>query len=133
MAKFRAGRIRQEILKEVSDILMRGVKDPRVDGVTITDVEVTGDLQQATIYYSTLSDLAGERQKTEAGLNAAKGKVRSELGRRLTVYKTPEITFERDHSVDYGSRIDTLLNQIKSTDVTSEDVKEFEDDIDTKE
>ncbi|MGO4927422.1 30S ribosome-binding factor RbfA [Fundicoccus sp. Sow4_D5] len=133
MAKFRAGRIRQEILKEVSDILMRGVKDPRVDGVTITDVEVTGDLQQATIYYSTLSDLAGERQKTEAGLNAAKGKVRSELGRRLTVYKTPEITFERDHSVDYGSRIDTLLNQIKSTDVTSEDVEEFEDDIDTKE
>lgn len=128
MAKFRAGRIRQEILREVSDILTRGVKDPRVDGVTITDVEVTGDLQQATIYYSTLSDLAGERQKTEAGLNAAKGKVRSELGKRLTVYKTPEITFERDHSVDYGSRIDALLNQIKSTDDTIENFEDFEED-----
>lgn len=132
MAKFRAGRIRQEILREVSDILMRGVKDPRVDGVTITDVEVTGDLQQATIYYSTLSDLAGERQKTEAGLNAAKGKVRSELGKRLTVYKTPEITFERDHSVDYGSRIDALLNQIKSTDDTIDTVNEFEEDINSE-
>lgn len=132
MAKFRAGRIRQEILREVSDILMRGVKDPRVDGVTITDVEVTGDLQQATIYYSTLSDLAGERQKTEAGLNAAKGKVRSELGKRLTVYKTPEIIFERDHSVDYGSRIDALLNQIKSTDDTIDTVNEFEEDINSE-
>lgn len=129
MAKFRAGRIRQEILREVSDILTRSVKDSRVEGVTITDVEVTGDLQQATIYYSTLSDLAGERQKTEAGLKAAKGKVRSELGKRLTVYKTPEITFERDHSVDYGSRIDAILNQIKSVDEQSDAVEDIEDDI----
>ena len=132
MAKFRAGRIRQEILREVSDILMRSVKDPRVDGVTITDVEVTGDLQQATIFYSTLSDLAGERQKTEAGLNAAKGKVRSELGKRLTVYKTPEISFERDHSIDYGSRIDALLNQIQTNDSTSIEAEEISNDDDTQ-
>ncbi len=128
MAKFRSGRIRQEILREVSEILRRDVKDPRVEGVTITDVEMTGDLQQATIFYSTLSDLAGERQKTQAGLNAAKGKVRSGLGKRLTVYKIPEISFERDRSVDYGSRIDTLLNQLKSSDSTSEKTLEIKDD-----
>ena len=77
MANFRHGRVKQEILREVNRILMREIKDPRVEGVTITDVELTGDLQQATIYYSTLSDKAGARQKEQAGLEAVTGKVRS--------------------------------------------------------
>ena len=94
MAKYRAGRVRQEILREVNNILLLEIKDPRVEGVTITDVNVTGDLQQATIYYSTLSDKAGERQKTQRGLDAITGKVRSDLGKKLTLYKTPEIKFE---------------------------------------
>ena len=63
MAKFRAERVSQEILRDVNDILRKTVKDPRVEGVTITDVEVTGDLQQATIFYTTLSELASEREK----------------------------------------------------------------------
>ena len=116
MAKYRAGRVRQEILREVNNILLLEIKDPRVEGVTITDVNVTGDLQQATIYYSTLSDKAGERQKTQRGLDAITGKVRSDLGKKLTLYKTPEIKFERDRSIDYGSHIDSLLNQIKVDD-----------------
>lgn len=116
MAKFRVDRVRQEILRSVNEILLTEIKDPRVDGVTITDVELTGDLQQATIFYSTLSDKAGERQKTEAGLKATIGKVRSGLGKRLTLYKTPEIKFERDRSIDYGNHIETLLNQIQKTD-----------------
>ncbi|EFR30852.1 30S ribosome-binding factor RbfA [Eremococcus coleocola] len=113
MAKYRVGRVRQEILREVNEILLREIKDPRVEGVTITDVDLTGDLQHATIYYSTLSDLAGQRQKQQAGLEAVTGKVRSELGKRLKIYKTPEIRFERDASVDYGNKIDSLLNQLK--------------------
>ncbi|MCW6653273.1 30S ribosome-binding factor RbfA [Aerococcaceae bacterium NML191292] len=121
MANYRVGRVRQEILREVNNIFLREVKDPRIEGVTITDVDLTGDLQQATIYYSTLSDKAGERQKTEAGLKAVTGLVRSELGKRLKIYKTPEIKFERDASVDYGNRIDTLLNKIKSE--TSEETE----------
>lgn len=119
MANFRHGRIRQEILREVNRILMREVKDPRIQGVTITDVDLTGDLQQATIYYSTMSDKAGERQKTEAGLKAVTGKVRSELGKAIKLYKVPELHFERDASVDYGNRIDSLLNQIKAKDEVS--------------
>lgn len=113
MAKYRVGRVRQEILREVNNILLLEIKDPRIDGVTITDVNLTGDLQQATIYYSTLSNKAGERQKTQRGLDAITGKVRSDLGKKLTLYKTPEIKFERDRSIDYGSHIDSLLNQIK--------------------
>ncbi|MGF3066141.1 30S ribosome-binding factor RbfA [Facklamia sp. P12945] len=116
MVKYRIGRVRQEIMREVNDILLKEIKDPRVEGVTITDVELTGDLQNATIFYSTLSDKAGERQKTSDGLKAITGKVRSELGSRLSLYKVPEVKFERDQSVDYGSRIDSLLNQLHESE-----------------
>ncbi|MGX7108389.1 30S ribosome-binding factor RbfA [Facklamia miroungae] len=116
MAKYRIGRVRQEIMREVNDILFKEIKDPRVEGVTITDVEITGDLQNATIYYSTLSDKASQRQKTSDGLKAVTGKVRSELGSRLTLYKVPEIKFERDQSIDYGNHIDALLNQLHQSE-----------------
>lgn len=116
MANYRIGRVRQEILREVNRIILRDIKDPRIQGVTITDVEITGDLQQATIFYSTLSDKAGERQKTQRGLEAITGKVRSELGKAIHLYKVPQITFERDRSVDYGNRIDSLIDQIHSED-----------------
>ncbi|MGY3814265.1 30S ribosome-binding factor RbfA [Globicatella sulfidifaciens] len=116
MANFRHGRVKQEILREVNRLLMREIKDPRVEGVTITDVELTGDLQQATIYYSTLSDKASARQKEQAGLEAVTGKVRSELGKAIKLYKVPELKFERDTSVDYGNRIDALLDKIKQSD-----------------
>lgn len=116
MANFRHGRVKQEILREVNRILMREIKDPRVEGVTITDVDLTGDLQQATIYYSTLSDKAGARQKEQAGLEAVTGIVRSELGKAIKLYKVPELNFERDTSVDYGNRIDALLDKIKQSD-----------------
>ncbi|OYW69522.1 MAG: ribosome-binding factor A, partial [Aerococcus viridans] len=116
MAKFRAERVSQEILRDVNDILRKNVKDPRVEGVTITDVDITGDLQQATIYYTTLSELASEREKAQKGLTKASGLVRSEIGKRLNLYKTPEITFERDRSIEYGSHIDKLLAQLRKND-----------------
>ena len=84
---YRVGRLSQEIQREVNDILVKRVRDPRVSGVTITGVEVTGDLQNATIYYSILS-----------------------------IYVTPEIKFEQDQSVRYGNRIDELLNQLHQQD-----------------
>lgn len=112
MANYRAGRVKQEIQREVNEILTKRVKDPRVEDVTITDVEVTGDLQNATIYYSTLSDLASERQKVQEGLEKATGLIRKELGSRLTLYKTPELSFKRDESVDYGNRIDDLIKKL---------------------
>lgn len=129
MAKYRQGRIRQEIMREVNNMLLLEIKDPRIEGVTITDVSITGDLQHATIYYSTLSDKAGARQKTERGLAAISGKIRSGLGKKLTLYKTPEIKFERDMSVDYGSHIDALLNKIKEKDaVEDEEYDDYDDE-----
>ena len=121
MAKYRVPRVRQEILREVNNILMREIKDPRVEGVTITDVDLTGDLQQATIYYSTMSDLAGQRQKKQAGLDASTGKIRGLLGKKLSIYTTPEIKFERDPSIDYGNRIEDILRQINNDEDSDTD------------
>lgn len=112
MAHYRVGRLEQEIQREVNDILLKRVRDPRVEGITVTGVTVTGDLQQATIYYSILSDLASDGEKAEAGLTKATGLIRSELGSRLNIYKAPELFFERDESVKYGSHIDELLNKL---------------------
>ena len=71
MPNYRDRRLAQEILKEVNDILRKKVRDPRVQDVNITDVHVTGDLQQATIYYSLLSDKASDKEKAQEGLNKA--------------------------------------------------------------
>lgn len=116
MANFRVGRVAQEILKEVNNILMNDVRDPRIEGVTITDVELTGDLQQAKVYYSTLDTDDEIKKETQTGLDRATGLVRKELGSRLTTYRVPEIAFVRDQSIEYGDRIDELLNQIKKED-----------------
>ncbi|MGX7350921.1 ribosome-binding factor A [Enterococcus canis] len=112
MANYRDRRVGQEIMREVNDILRKRVRDPRVQDINITDVHVTGDLQQATIYYSLLSERASDRQKAQEGLEKAKGLIRRELGQRLQIYKTPELFFELDESVAYGNHIDELIRKL---------------------
>lgn len=116
MANYRDRRVAQEILKEVNDILRKKVRDPRVSEVTITEVRVTGDLQQATIYYSSLADKASEKEKVQKGLEKASGLIRRELGHRLQIYKTPELIFEVDSSVAYGNHIDDLIRNLNKSD-----------------
>ncbi|MCA1030116.1 30S ribosome-binding factor RbfA [Bacillus timonensis] len=107
----RSNRVGEQMKKELGDILGRKLKDPRIGFVTVTDVQVTGDLQQAKVYISVLGD-EEQRQNTLKGLAKAKGFIRSEIGQRIRLRKTPEILFEFDESVDYGNRIETLLHQI---------------------
>ncbi|WP_018658693.1 30S ribosome-binding factor RbfA [Allofustis seminis] len=114
MSNHRQGRIAQEILKRVTQILNENVRDPRVEGVTLTDVEVTGDLQQAKVFYSTLDDSDKKKAATQEGLEQASGLIRKELGQYLTTYHTPELLFRRDESLEYGNRIDQLLKQLHS-------------------
>lgn len=113
MAQYRVGRLQQEIQREVDDILLKRVRDPRVQGVTITGVKATGDLQQATIFYSILSDEEADKENVQNGLDKATGLIRGELGHRLSIYVTPEIHFELDKSIQYGSKIDELINKLK--------------------
>ncbi|WAA13562.1 30S ribosome-binding factor RbfA [Fervidibacillus halotolerans] len=109
--KIRAKQVGEQMKKELSDIISRKIKDPRIGFVTVTDVEVTGDLQQAKVFISVLGG-EEERENTLIGLTKAKGFIRSEIGRRIRLRKTPEIDFEFDESIEYGNRIETLLQNI---------------------
>lgn len=103
--------------KELGDIIGRKIKDPRIGFVTVTDVQVTGDLQQATVYISVLGD-DNQKENTLKALAKAKGFIRSEIGQRIRLRKTPEIMFEFDESINYGNRIQTLLHQIQDEENT---------------
>ena len=111
MSQLRAHRVAEQMKKELGDIITRKIKDPRVGFVTITDVEVTGDLQQAKIYISVLGN-EEERQDTLVGLAKAKGFIRSEIGKRIRLRKTPELSFEMDETIEQRNRIETLLRQL---------------------
>lgn len=120
----RSNRVGEQMKKELGEIIGRKIKDPRIGFVTVTDVQVTGDLQQAKVFISVLGDEL-QRENTLKGLAKAKGFIRSEIGQRIRLRKTPEITFEFDESIDYGNRIENLLYQIKEE--TKEEQTERED------
>ena len=120
----RSNRVGEQMKKELGEIIARKIKDPRIGFVTVTDVQVTGDLQQAKVFISVLGDDL-QRENTLKGLAKAKGFIRSEIGQRIRLRKTPEITFEFDESIDYGNRIENLLYQIKEE--TKEEQTERED------
>lgn len=110
--KQRTNRVGEQMKKEISEIIGRKLKDPRVGFVTVTDVDVTGDLQQAKVYITTLGN-DEERKGTLKGLEKATGFIRSELGRRIQLRVTPELVFEFDRSVEYGNHIEDLLAQVR--------------------
>ncbi|MFK2825038.1 30S ribosome-binding factor RbfA [Bacillus sp. B190/17] len=112
----RSNRVGEQMKKELTDILNRKVKDPRIGFITVTDVEVTGDLQQAKVYITVLGN-EQEREDTLKALTKAKGFIRSEVGQRIRLRKTPELLFEIDASIEYGNRIDTLLREIDSRSI----------------
>lgn len=114
--KHRVGRVEGEILRELTKILRKNIRDPRVSDVTITAVECTNDLSYATVYYSILSENPKKEEEAAAGLEKAKGMMRHLLGQILTVYKVPELIFKRDNSVKYGSKIDRLIAEVKTQD-----------------
>lgn len=111
MSELRANRVAEQMKKELGDILTTKIKDPRVGFVTVTDVEVTGDLQQATIYVSVLGT-DKEKEDSLLGLSKAKGFVRSEIGKRIRLRKTPEVTFEFDEAYEYGNHIESILRDL---------------------
>ncbi|MGC4097582.1 MAG: 30S ribosome-binding factor RbfA [Nitrospira sp.] len=104
----RADRVADQIRMEVADILMRKIKDPRVHGVTVTDVELSGDLRIAHIFVTTMETGEAERD-IFTGLSKASGFVRSELGRRLSLRYLPDVIFKKDVSGPRGDRIMQLL------------------------
>ncbi|AZR72394.1 ribosome-binding factor A [Anoxybacter fermentans] len=124
----RARRVAQVIKEEISDLLQRGaIKDPRIGFVTITDVEVSKDLRYAKVFVSVYGDET-EIQNTMEGLNAAAGFVRREVGKHLRLRHTPEIIFKFDQSVQYGARINEVLQELKRKERLVEDDEQFKGD-----
>ncbi len=113
---FRTDRVGMEIKREVNEILQKKVRDPRVQGVTITDVQMVGDLSMAKVYYTIMSNLASDNQKAQLGLEKATGTIKRELGRKLTLYKIPDLVFEKDQSIEYGNKIDQMLRALEQKD-----------------
>jgi ribosome-binding factor A len=115
----RQRRVSELIHRELSWLLMREVRDPRLADITVTEVRVTADLLLARIYFSVLGDAKAEEEAL-AGLESANGFLRTQLAGRLRLRFMPELLFEVDRSAAYGRRIDELLAQIAETDPGSE-------------
>ncbi len=113
MPNKRSARVGDLIWKELADLLLRKVKDPRVSGVTITGVEVSPDLQHARVFYC-VSGVTAEKEKEDAarGLFKAKGFIRQELGKRLQIRHVPEVDFRYDPSFEYGDKIERILREL---------------------
>ena len=107
----RSEKVAEAIHEIICSVLSRGLNDPRIGFVTITGVELCDDLSLARIFFTVIGD-ANARKETEAGLNSAKGFIRREVGKKLTIRHTPELLFKYDNSADYASRIDSLLKEI---------------------
>ncbi|GGV37676.1 MULTISPECIES: 30S ribosome-binding factor RbfA [Streptomycetaceae] len=113
--KARARKLADRIQVVVAETLQRRVKDPRLGFVTITDTRVTGDLREATIFYTVYGDET-ERQAAAAGLESAKGILRSTVGKETGVRHTPSLTFVADALPDNARNIDDLLDRARQID-----------------
>jgi len=111
LAGNRSHRIAGQILKEISHLLLTKVQDPRLKGVTLTDVRMTKDLMHASVYYSFFGQ-DEEKKQVQAGFESAKGFIRKEIGERLHLRYVPDIQFKFDISLESGQRMERLLEKI---------------------
>ncbi len=109
----RSEKVAEAVHELISELLVKGLKDPRIGFVTITGVKVTDDMHLATVYFTVIGNDA-EKKTTEQGLNSARGFIRKEMGKSLRMRYVPDIVFKYDASVEYGSRIESILKEISS-------------------
>jgi ribosome-binding factor A len=107
----RARRLGEQIQRELPDMLRRLVKDERIGNVTITDVNVTGDLRNAHVYYLVFGK-EGPDPRVQRGLESAAGFLRNALSRSLMIRHTPTLSFELDTSIEKGVRLSQLIDSV---------------------
>lgn len=112
MGQLRVEKVQEFIKQEVSKIILNEMKDPRIGFVTVTQVEATGDLRSAKIYVSLMGS-DEQKAQTWTGLQKALGYIRTEIGKRIRLRFTPELSFHLDQSLDYSVKIQELLTKIK--------------------
>jgi ribosome-binding factor A len=112
----RSNRVAEQMRRELADLLQFEVKDPRVGMVTITEVEVTGDMEHAKVFYSA----AKGTLELQAGLEKSSGFLRSQVAKRMLLRKVPQLHFEYDASADYGMKMSQLINEALGQDSSKE-------------
>lgn len=108
----RSERVADLIKREIGEIIERELKDPRIGFATVTAVEVSEDLRHARVFISIFGDRRIQ-EETERGLDSAKFFIQGEIGRRLRLKYTPEISFQRDRSLEHGLRISKILKTLQ--------------------
>ena len=112
MSKKYERRVSELVKMHLATLIERRLNDPRIAGVTVTDVEVTSDTRHAKVFYSLIGDEEARKQAAR-GLESAAGWLRHELGVHLHTRHTPELVFEYDPSLEEGARISDLLDALK--------------------
>ncbi|HHE5926800.1 TPA: 30S ribosome-binding factor RbfA [Staphylococcus aureus] len=115
MSSMRAERVGEQMKKELMDIINNKVKDPRVGFITITDVVLTNDLSQAKVFLTVLGN-DKEVENTFKALDKAKGFIKSELGSRMRLRFMPELMYEYDQSIEYGNKIERMIQDLHKQD-----------------
>lgn len=105
-------RMNERIRVILSELLMREVADPRLQGVTVTEVSLDGELMYADVYVNALGDET-RRDDVLEGLERAKGYLRREVGKRIRTRNTPELIFHWDVTLEYGERINQILDDLE--------------------
>lgn len=117
----RSGRMAEELRKEIMEIIQNHLKDPRVDGlVSVTEVQVSQDLSYAKVYVSKYGSAWAQGEALK-GLNDSKGYIRKELSKRFKTRTVPELNFVLDESLQYGAKIEAILQEIKNDAAAQED------------
>lgn len=111
----RLGRINEELRKEISHIISFELKDPNLTGlISVTRAKITPDLKYAKVYVSILN--AKSEEKTMKALQDSAGFIRTQIARTINLRITPQIIFEKDDSIEYGAKIDSILKDLNSKD-----------------
>jgi ribosome-binding factor A len=113
MGQLRTEKVQEFIKQELSKIILTELKDPRIGFITVTKVDVTGDLRSAKAFISLMGN-DEEKAATWQALQHALGYMRSEIGKRIRLRFTPELSLHIDESLEYSSRIQELLTKIKT-------------------
>ena len=110
MASHKIARITSDISRIISEILVNEARDSLLKTITVTGCNVTSDLSFCKVYFTSLSNL--DKKTLEKELNEAAPYIRGELSKRIDIRHTPELKFIYDESIEYGKKIDTIINSL---------------------
>ncbi|HHV07934.1 MAG TPA: 30S ribosome-binding factor RbfA [Firmicutes bacterium] len=112
MGKLRVAKLEVAIQQEIGELIQRELKDPRIGFASVTKVTVSGDLRYANVYVSVLGN-DEEKKETLEGLGRATGFIRHELGQRIRLRYTPELTFHLDESIAHGIELTNFIDRLQ--------------------